>query len=244
MSSSATAKTTRPRRRSRVRRRSELRALTPLLRAAELADAGTGRHLDRVATYAAKASRGLGLDESTASSIASACRLHDIGKLAVPTEILRKPGPLSTAERRVMERHTAAGHAILANAGSPLLDLAAEIALTHHEWVDGRGYPGAMQGDEIPLAGRIAAVADAFDALTSDRVYRPAFSKDAAARILRRAAGSQFDPAVVDAFLAAIGIAETPDDAPERPSNRGSARRQRDTAPERSARRFFGAERR
>lgn len=199
--------------RPRARRRADRAAsrprngaggLEPLLRAAELVDAGTGRHLNRVAFYAGLTARALGLEDSRCESISSACRLHDIGKLGVPGEILRKPGPLSAPERRAMERHSAIGHDILADTGSELLELAAEVALTHHEWFDGRGYPNALRGDEIPLVGRIAAVADAFDALTSDRVYRPAVSREEAVRLLRAASGSQFDPAVVDAFLESV----------------------------------------
>jgi HD-GYP domain-containing protein (c-di-GMP phosphodiesterase class II) len=199
----------RPRARRRAgraasRRRNGAGGLEPLLRAAELVDAGTGRHLNRVAFYAGLTAHALGLEDSRCELISSACRLHDIGKLGVSGEILRKPGPLSASERREMERHSAIGHDILADTGSELLELAAEVALTHHEWFDGRGYPNALRGDEISLVGRIAAVADAFDALTSDRVYRPAVSRAEAVRLLRSASGSQFDPAVVDAFLESV----------------------------------------
>jgi HD-GYP domain-containing protein (c-di-GMP phosphodiesterase class II) len=105
-----------------------------------------------------------------------------------------------------MERHSTIGHRILADSGTGILDLAASIALTHHEWYDGRGYPQGLAGNTIPLVGRIAAVADAFDALTSDRVYRPALSHAEAARILREAAGSQFDPDVVSALLDSLEL--------------------------------------
>jgi putative two-component system response regulator len=167
---------------------------------------GAGRHLEQVGHYAGVAARALGLPDGESGTIASACRLHDIGKLGVPDEILLKPGTLSAPERRVMECHAAIGHRILSESGSELLDLAAEIAYTHHEWVDGRGYPRGISGEEIPLVGRIAAVADAFDALTTDRIYRPAAPWDEAARVLREAAGSQFDPEVVDAFLDSLEL--------------------------------------
>ncbi|HKO22999.1 MAG TPA: HD-GYP domain-containing protein, partial [Candidatus Eisenbacteria bacterium] len=170
------------------------RALQPLLRATELVDAGAGRHLEQVGRYAGLAARALGFDEIRCRAIASACRLHDIGKLGVPDEILLKPAALTDPERKLMERHSTIGHRILADSGTAILDLAACVALTHHEWYDGRGYPQGLSSDEIPLVGRIAAVADAFDALTSDRVYRPALTHEEAARILREAAGSQFDP--------------------------------------------------
>jgi putative two-component system response regulator len=169
-------------------------------------DAGAGRHLEQVGHYSGLVARALGLSESQSTAIASACRLHDIGKLGVPDAILLKPGALSLPERHLMECHTAIGHRILAESGSEFLDLAASIALTHHEWVDGRGYPRGLSGKVIPLAGRIAAVADAFDALTSDRVYRPAAPMSEAALILRNASGSQFDPIVVDAFLDSLEL--------------------------------------
>jgi putative two-component system response regulator len=181
-------------------------ALQPLLRATELVDAGAGRHLEQVGHYSGVAARALGLAEPRSRAIASACRLHDIGKLGVPDEILLKPGALNEPERKLMERHSTIGHRILADSGTSILDLAASIALTHHEWYDGRGYPQGLTGDTIPLVGRIAAVADAFDALTSDRVYRPALPHAEAVRILREAAGSQFDPDVVSALLDSLEL--------------------------------------
>jgi putative two-component system response regulator len=201
----------RTRQRSRLVRegrtgRGSERALQPLLRATELVDAGAGRHLEQVGRYSGVAARALGLEEQRSRAIASACRLHDIGKLGVPDEILLKPGALSDPERRLMERHAAIGHRILVDSGTRLLDLAASIALTHHEWYDGSGYPQGLAGEEIPLIGRIAAVADAFDALTSDRVYRPGATPEEAARVLREASGSQFDPEVVAAFLDSIEL--------------------------------------
>jgi len=182
------------------------RALRPLLRATELVDAGAGRHLEQVGHYSGLAARALGLLEPYSRVIASASRLHDIGKLGVPDEILLKPGALSPPERRLMERHAAIGYRILADSGSEFLDLAASIALTHHEWFDGHGYPKGLAGEEIPLVGRIAAVADVFDALTSDRVYRVAAPREDAARVLRGGAGSQFDPEVIEAFLDALEL--------------------------------------
>ena len=192
--------------RERLPRPTSEQALRPLLRATELVDAGAGRHLEQVGQYSGVAARALGLSDGQSAVIASACRLHDIGKLGVPDEILLKPGALSEPERRLMERHAALGHRILANSGTSLLDLAASIALTHHEWYDGGGYPQGLAEEAIPLVGRIAAVADAFDALTSDRVYRPAATREEAARVLREAAGSQFDPDVADAFLDSLEL--------------------------------------
>jgi putative two-component system response regulator len=196
----------RPARTSSRPSRSSERALRPLLRATELVDAGAGLHLEQVGHYSGLAASALGFPESQSHSIASACRLHDIGKLGVPDEILLKPAALSEPERCLMQRHATIGHRILADSDSVFLDLAASIALTHHEWFNGEGYPNCLVGEEIPLVGRIAAVADAFDALTSDRVYRPAASCEDAARVLRFASGSQFDPDVVEAFLDALEL--------------------------------------
>ncbi|HET8537826.1 MAG TPA: HD domain-containing phosphohydrolase, partial [Solirubrobacteraceae bacterium] len=118
---------------------------------------------------------------------------------------LLKPGPLSAEERAVMERHTIVGHEMLSGSRSELIELAATIALTHHERVDGRGYPNGLAGDDIPLAGRIVAVADVFDALTSDRVYRAAMSVSEGLRIIVDGRGTQFDSDVLDAFECGLG---------------------------------------
>jgi putative two-component system response regulator len=130
--------------------------------------------------------------------IASA--MHDIGKIGIPDAVLLKPAALDASERAIIERHPEIGYQILAGPRDPTMRLAATIALTHHERVDGCGYPRGLCGDEIPLAGRIAAVADVFDALTHDRVYRPAMAVDSAVSILRDGRGTQFDACVVDAF--------------------------------------------
>ncbi len=126
--------------------------------------------------------------------------LHDIGKIAISERILRKPGALTENERRQMERHTDVGHELLAGSGNDLLELAATVAWTHHERWDGTGYPRRLAGEAIPLAGRIVAVADVFDALTNDRSYRGAWSRADALAYLQLERGDAFDPAVVDAF--------------------------------------------
>jgi excisionase family DNA binding protein len=151
--------------------------------------------------YCAILSPGFGLDPDV---MRTASRLHDIGKIAVPDAILQKPGPLTAQERAQAERHAEMGHRLLAGSGSEVLEVAATIAWTHHERFDGTGYPRALAGEDIPLAGRVAAVADVFDALTSDRVYRRAFAVADAQEMLESERGGQFDPAVVDAFLAAM----------------------------------------
>jgi excisionase family DNA binding protein len=133
-----------------------------------------------------------------------ASRLHDVGMAAVSHAVTGKHGPLTPSERRELEAHPALGHAMLTGSGVELLETAAEIALTHHERFDGAGYPHGLAGEEIPIAGRIAAVADTFDALTTDRVYRSAGSIEQAVETLKAERGRHFDPRVVDAFLAAL----------------------------------------
>ena len=127
--------------------------------------------------------------------------MHDVGKIATPSGMLRKPGPLTPDEREEMQRHTTVGHEILANSQSDLLGLAATIALTHHERFDGGGYPQGICGEEIPLEGRITAVADVFDALLSVRPDRPALTVEETVGVIRKGSGSQFDPQIVRVLL-------------------------------------------
>jgi excisionase family DNA binding protein len=157
-----------------------------------------GSHLQRMSCYSALVAERLGLD---ADLIRIASRLHDVGMAAVSHAVTGKPGPLTPTERRELELHPGLGHAMLTGSGVVLLETAADIAFSHHERYDGAGYPRGLAGDEIPLAGRIAALADAFDALTTDRVYRSAGSLEQAVETLRAERGRHFDPDVVDAFL-------------------------------------------
>ncbi|HJS70836.1 MAG TPA: HD domain-containing phosphohydrolase [Gaiellaceae bacterium] len=187
-------------------RAGEIDMIGPLLRASATADVDGGRHVNRVGRYAGLTANALGLEWARCSELASSCRLHDIGKLGVPNRILLKPTSLTPGERCIVQQHAAIGYRILAGSGSELLDLAATIALTHHERFDGAGYPHGLASEEIPLAGRIAAVADVYDALTSRRVYRDALPAREAIDFMRSAAGSQFDPAVLEAFLHAVGF--------------------------------------
>jgi putative two-component system response regulator len=145
----------------------------------------------------------LGLAPELCEQLRIASPMHDVGKIGVADAILLKPGPLDADERAEMERHPVIGYRILSGSGAELLDFAASIAWTHHERFDGSGYPRGLTGEEIPLEGRIAAVADVFDALTSDRVYRPAFSRAQACAMMRAARGSHFDPQVLEVFLEA-----------------------------------------
>lgn len=161
----------------------------------------TGLHVIQMSILAERLAERLGVPEDQLAFLPLAAAMHDIGKIGISDSILEKPGPLTADERTVMERHTTIGHDILSGSGSELLELAAEIALTHHERWDGSGYPNGLSRDGIPLPGRIAAVADVFDALTADRVYRGAFSEDEALRMMREGRGSHFDPDVLDTLF-------------------------------------------
>lgn len=171
-----------------------------LARALEYRDTDTGDHTFRVATVARMIAEELQLDRATAKTIYLATPLHDVGKVAIPDAILGKPGPLSPEETIVMRAHVPIGEAILADGNSDLVRMAARIAATHHERWDGRGYPNRLEGSDIPIEGRIAAVADVFDALCSQRPYKPAWPIEDARRTIEEGAGSQFDPACVAAF--------------------------------------------
>jgi PAS domain S-box-containing protein len=172
-----------------------------LAKAMELHDFSTGEHVDRMARVASFLGARLGLEAEPLHLLRLAAPMHDVGKIATPSEILRKPGTLTAAEREEMNCHTTIGHEILADSESDLLRLAATIALTHHERYDGDGYPQGLAGEEIPLAGRITAVADVFDALLSDRPYRQAFTVDEALETMKEGRGTHFDPAIVDVLV-------------------------------------------
>ena len=168
--------------------------------AAEFRNQETGEHIVRMSLYCALLARLAGLDTEQAELIRIASPMHDVGKIGIPDRILLKPGRLTAEEREVMEAHTEMGHRILAGSGVELLDLAAEMALTHHERIDGSGYPRGLAGNAIPVEGRICAIADVFDALTSDRVYRQAFQPDEARELMLQGSGTQFDADLLDLF--------------------------------------------
>lgn len=172
-----------------------------LARAIESHDSETGAHVDRMAAIASYLAIQLGLDQDQVVLLHAAAPMHDVGKIATPGEILRKPGPLTSAERTEMQRHTTAGHEILVDSDSRLLQMAARIALTHHERYDGSGYPQGLAGEEIPIEGRIVAVADVFDALLSDRCYRSPMSVHEAAGLIEAGKGTHFDPEVAQLLL-------------------------------------------
>jgi putative two-component system response regulator len=172
-----------------------------LARAIEMYDPATGQHVQRMASTAALLGRRLDLDARRVLLLRAAAPMHDIGKIATPDSVLHKPGRLTASERKRMESHTTVGHQILAGSESDLLKIAAEVALTHHEWFDGSGYPQGLRGEEIPLEGRIVAVADVLDALLSDRPYRPGMTVEQAIELISEESGSHFDPVVVEALM-------------------------------------------
>jgi putative two-component system response regulator len=185
-------------------RRAYAETVARLGRAMEFHDLETGEHVERVAESARAIAVELGLTNVVAERLRLAGPLHDIGKIAISEAILRKPGGLSPDERGAMERHTDVGRELLAGSGNELLELAATVAWTHHECWDGSGYPRGLAGDAIPLAGRIVTVADVFDALTSDRPYRSAWTPEDALAYVIEQRGRKFDPAVVDAFARSL----------------------------------------
>ncbi len=190
------------RERTRELEEARIEILERLAVAAEYRDDATGRHTRRVGQTAALLARALGLPEAQVELIRRAAPLHDIGKIGVPDGILLKPGPLTVEEFEMMKAHTVIGARILSGSRVPLLQMAEEIALTHHERWDGRGYPRGPRGEQIPLAGRIVAVADAFDAMTSGRPYRPSLSPDEVWALLWAGAGTQWEERLIRAFAA------------------------------------------
>ncbi len=182
-------------------RASRQESVERLARTVELRDTQTGKHVNRMARISAFLAREMGLDEARVDLLLVAAPMHDVGKIGIADEILLKPGALTAEERREMERHTTFGHELLGDSESVVLRMAATIALTHHEHWDGSGYPHGLAGEAIPLEGRIAAVGDVFDALLSDRPYRPAMSADEALSIVQNGRGTHFDPKIVDVLF-------------------------------------------
>jgi len=171
-----------------------------LSRAAEYKDEDTGAHVQRMSHYSSAMARAKGFDDEFVERVLWAAPMHDIGKIGIPDRILQKPGKLEPDEWTIMRQHTIIGSEILKDASADFIKLASSIALSHHEKWDGSGYPQGTKSTDIPIAGRIVALADVFDALTSDRVYRPAMPMEKALSIIREGRGSHFDPELVDAF--------------------------------------------
>jgi len=178
-----------------------LEILYRLARAAELRDDQTGQHTMRVGRFAGRMAEVMLLSPEEAQLIGRAAPLHDIGKIGIPDAVLLKVGRLEPEERAIIETHTTIGADLLSGSSSPLLQLAEEIALSHHERWDGTGYPRRLTGADIPIAGRIVAVADVFDALTHERPYKPAWTVREALAEIETCAGNQLDPFVVEAML-------------------------------------------
>lgn len=172
--------------------------------AAEYRDDDTAGHIKRVSHYCAAISRYLGLPPGLIDNIYYASPLHDVGKIGIPDHVLLKPGKLNHEEWGIMRQHPLIGAKILGGSSNKLLQLAEQIAISHHEKFDGSGYPYGLAGQKIPLTGRIVALVDVFDALTNKRVYKPIYSNEEALRIIRQATGSHFDPEVSNAFFRVI----------------------------------------
>lgn len=169
--------------------------------AAEYKDNETGLHVIRMSHFSRILGIAAGLSEVEADDLLHAAPMHDVGKIGIPDRILQKPGPLEPEEWKVMQSHVTIGAEIIGEHEGGMLELARQIALTHHEKYDGSGYPRGLRGEEIPLAGRIVAIADVFDALTSKRPYKRAWTEEEALTFLREQKGRHFDPALVDLFL-------------------------------------------
>ena len=179
----------------------ERETIVRLARAAEFRDPETGAHIQRMARYSALIAELLSQPESFVSDLLLAAPMHDVGKLGIPDHILLKAGALTPDEREIMKRHTTIGYDILKDSASRVVQLGASIALSHHEKFDGSGYPKQLSGREIPLEGRIVAVADVFDAITSSRPYKKAWPLEQAMGLLREGRTRHFDPDCVDVFL-------------------------------------------
>ena len=172
-----------------------------LAKAAEYRDPETGSHILRMAHYSRQIAANLGFSLEQQELLLKTAPMHDIGKVGTPDLILLKPGRLTRDELAIMRQHTVIGYEVLSASSSPLMKVAAEIAHSHHEKYDGSGYPGGLKGEEIPVFWRIVAVADVFDALTSERPYKQAWSVEQASQFLKDGSGVHFDPSCVDAFL-------------------------------------------
>lgn len=185
-------------------RMSRTETIERLAVAAEFRDEETGRHVARMSRYCELLAKVAGVDEHLCAHIQEASSLHDVGKIGISDSILLKPMALTAEERILMQEHAEIGYRILAGSDSPSLTLAATIALSHHERFDGRGYPNGLKGDQIPLPGRIAAVADVFDALTTNRVYRRAYPIGVAVEMMDEESGKQFDPILLKTFWSVL----------------------------------------
>jgi two-component system response regulator RpfG len=186
-------------------RERERETLIRLAKAGEYRDEETGNHVIRMARYSALIAKAIGMDADYVETIERAAPLHDIGKIGVPDHILRKPGRLDAAEWKIMQQHPGIGYEILKDSPSKYIRMGAQIALGHHEKFDGSGYPTGLSGDHIPLPGRIVAIADVYDALTSGRPYKEAWPNDKALDYISGASGTHLDPDLVERFKQLTG---------------------------------------
>jgi putative two-component system response regulator len=179
-----------------------LDSINRLSRAAEYRDEDTGKHILRMSGYSKVIARKMGCSDKTSERILYAAPMHDVGKIGIPDNVLLKPGKLNPDEWEIMKQHTIIGAGILSGSWTGIVRLAEVIAYTHHERWDGSGYPRGLKGSEIPLVGRITAIADVFDALTTRRPYKEPFSVEKSFAIIQESKGTHFDPKVVDIFFA------------------------------------------
>lgn len=187
--------------RTRELNESRLEIIRRLGLAAEYKDHETGMHVIRISYYCKIMAMAIGMSAEEVDLLHSASPMHDVGKIGIPDNILLKPGRLDAEERAIMERHTEFGAKIIGEHDNPLLDMARTVALTHHEKWDGTGYPQNLKGEDIPLVGRIVAIADVFDALVCKRPYKEAWPFEKAVEFIREESGRHFDPALVAAFV-------------------------------------------
>lgn len=180
---------------------SRLQVVRRLGRAAEYRDNETGLHIIRMSYISVVIGRAAGMDDETTDLLLNASPMHDIGKIGIPDKILLKPGKFEPAEWEVMKTHAQIGADILSGDDTPMMAMAREIALTHHEKWDGSGYPNALKGESIPLVGRVSALADVFDALTSERPYKKAWEVEDAIDYIKEQSGKHFDPKLVELFI-------------------------------------------
>ncbi|MCA9396231.1 MAG: HD domain-containing protein [Candidatus Omnitrophica bacterium] len=171
---------------------------------AEYRDADTGAHIIRISDYGCELAKAIGLSEQEIENYRFASPMHDIGKIAIPDSILKKEGRLTESEFEVMKTHAEIGSKMFSGSNSPIMIAAADICKSHHEKWDGSGYPSGIKGEQIPLFGRILAIVDVFDALSTKRCYKDAWSFDDAVDYIKKQSGSHFDPALVRAFLKAL----------------------------------------
>jgi PAS domain S-box-containing protein/putative nucleotidyltransferase with HDIG domain len=199
----ATALTQRVQARTAELREANMEAIYMLAEASEAKDSDTGQHVRRIQALTEALARKIGMSEDVAERFGYSAVLHDVGKMLIPDDILKKPGPLTPQERLAMQKHAEAGHRILSR--KKFFRTARQIARSHHERWDGTGYPDGLAGESIPLAARIVALVDVFDALTSARAYKPAWPIEDVLNALREGSGSHFDPSLVTSLLELIG---------------------------------------